>query len=111
MAEDWELEMKCLWCRPAFSADLQNSVDWRSFPSLPFPVSAPPRPVVRSFLDGLDWPQASEPRSVPHGGTMPTASIVGPNPLLTARMTAEERKKELATILAAGVIRARDRAP
>jgi hypothetical protein len=42
---------------------------------------------------------------------MPTASIVGPNPLLTARMTAEERKKELATILAAGVIRARDRAP
>ncbi len=41
---------------------------------------------------------------------MPGSSIVGPNPLPAARMTAEERSKELATILAAGLIRVRHRA-
>jgi|SRR5580692_4917429 hypothetical protein len=33
--------------------------------------------------------------------------IVGPNPLQTARMTADERLNELSTILAAGAVRLR----
>jgi hypothetical protein len=41
---------------------------------------------------------------------MPKSSIVGPNPLPAAYMTPEERSNELATILAAGLIRARHRA-
>jgi hypothetical protein len=41
---------------------------------------------------------------------MSKASMIGPNPLSAAHMSAEERLKELATILAAGVIRARLRA-
>jgi hypothetical protein len=40
---------------------------------------------------------------------MPKASIVGPNPLSAAHMTAEDRLKEVAAILAAGLIRARHR--
>jgi hypothetical protein len=38
---------------------------------------------------------------------MPELSIVGPNPLPAAKMTTEERIQELATILAAGIARAR----
>jgi hypothetical protein len=41
---------------------------------------------------------------------MPESSIVGPNPLPAAQMAPEERSKELATILAAGLLRARHRA-
>ncbi len=41
---------------------------------------------------------------------MPESSIVGPNPLPAACMTAEERLMEVATILAAGLVRVRHRA-